>query len=341
LVKQKFVTVAVDARSRDFQDAEGEFVRTSNCVPEGAVASGAVQLMTASGKLLERGEMSADKKTFQASLERALKTWAALPLAERKPGAVKVPDRGTVDPKRAAGERRPDSALIVRVYNRQLGQNAKGELRYTVASDYVPAIHQAYPPSSWAARFAEAAHDTMWVTQSEWKAMMPANPRKDQKINVPTSLCERLFRFHLDPARGYGESNNFANVTAKAGKLQLTVEEVGSNEVRMRLDGHADLQASQYMGTTIVYQPRLLGYLAYDPTKKVFTRFDVVALGDVRGKPVGENAMGQRLGDTNLLGIAFELVTDPKPADYLSPRGLRNDGGSFDLARYLGSAKVR
>ena len=51
-------------------------------------------------------------------------------------------------------------------------------------------------------------------------------------------------------------------------------------------------------------RPRLLGYLNYDPARKAVTRFDLVAVGDVRGRPVGSNFLGERLAETNLLGIA-------------------------------------
>jgi hypothetical protein len=51
----------------------------------------------------------------------------------------------------------------------------------------------------------------------------------------------------------------------------------------------------------------------------------IVALGEVRGRPNGENVQGERLGEANLLGIAFELVTDPQPADYLPPHGARDE----------------
>jgi hypothetical protein len=38
-----------------------------------------------------------------------------------------------------------------------------------------------------------------------------------------------------------------------------------------------------------------------------------------------ENILGERVGAANPLGIAFELVTDPKPADLLPPRGARDE----------------
>jgi hypothetical protein len=54
---------------------------------------------------------------------------------------------------------------------------------------------------------------------------------------------------------------------------------------------------------------------------------------------VDGNYLGERLGEVNLLGIGFELVTQPRPADYVSPKGLRSGGGRYDLQRYLGVAK--
>jgi len=338
LVKTRFVPLTVDGRIINiYRDAEVDFLKTADCVANGAC--GGTWVITASGKRLERGEMVADRKSFQLSLERSLKTWAALPAAERTPGAGKVGERGPIDPKRAEATP-PADCLILRVYNRQLERDAKGTLRYTVAEDYLPTIKEKFPVSTWAARFAEVAHDCMWITRGEWQALMPANPRKDQAVKVPTTLIERVFRFHLDPARGFGESNNFAAAGISNGEIRLTVEEVSATEVRLRLDGQADLRNDKlFGGKKVAYQPRLLGYLAYDRVKKVFTRFDVVALGNVSGSPVGENFMGERVGSDNPLGIAFELVTKPTPADYLSPRGVRNDGGSYDVKRYLGTAK--
>src|SRR5262249_21225285 len=253
---------------------EVEFCLKTDCVPEGAVASGSVRFITAAGKKLERGELAWNDKTnwFHLSAERALKAWAALPESERKPGAVEVPERPPVDPKRAPTLKPPDGALIVRVFNRQLARDARGELRYTVADDYVPALKKIAPPSMWAARFAEAAHDWMWITRQEWQAMMPADPGKGQEVAVPTTLCERLYRFHLEPSRGFAAANNFANATAKAGRLRLIVEEAGQSGVRLRLEGHALLERDRgsgyQQGGFISYRPSLLGYLAYDPAKK-------------------------------------------------------------------------
>src|SRR5262249_41964903 len=192
--------------------------------------------------------------------------------------------------------------VIVRVFNRQVGRDVTGELRHTVSEDYIPALRApklgiVFSSTNWEL-FRQPANDMMWVPKAEWQAMMPANPKTGQRVKVPASLCERIFRFQLDPARGLGESDCFDKATANAGKLELTVEEVKSNDVRMRLDGYVHLHNPRayllnYQGPAVKqhsksqipldYQPRLLGHLSYDPAKKVFTRFDMVALGDIRG----------------------------------------------------------
>src|SRR5262249_13508439 len=144
--------------------------------------------------------------------------------------------------------------------------------------------------------YRQPSDDMMWVLKNEWQALMPASPRKGQGGAVPPSLRQRIFKFPLDPARGLGEGDTFTGPDCKReGQLQITVEEVTSREVRLRLEGSANLHNPQraqegYQGQSvtkfsqftvgsafghgITYQPRLLGYLAYQPVTKTFTRFD-------------------------------------------------------------------
>jgi hypothetical protein len=352
LVKEKFVSLAVDGRIVNYyEDSETTFLsKPTVCVANGA--SGGAYVVSASGIRLERGELSRIKDVFRKSLERGLARFEALPAAEREPGKVKVPERGPIDPKRLAAVGPPEGALVVCVYNRQLGRTEKGELRHTLPEDYLPRLRDPdfNPTPNPTDLFSQPANDFMWVTRRECEAMMPADPRVGLEVSVPGSLCERVFRYHLDPGRGFTESDAFAHVDAGAGRLLLTVEAVTENEVRLRLEGHAKLHNPrrhllQYQspGTKfsqsqipLDYEPRLLGYVAYDPAKKRVTRFDVVALGETRGRPVDSNLFGERVNDPNLQGVAFELAVHPSPADFVSPKGLRGGGGTYDLRRYLG-----
>jgi hypothetical protein len=332
LVKEKFVPLAVDGRViRYFNDAEMEFLRApTKCVNDGG-GNSIPYVVAASGTRVHMCNSSVpDRKTLQLTLEQGLEKWAALPASERTPGAVQVGERPAVDPKRAR-QSPPEGALIVHVYNRQLGHTAEGKLRYTIAADYVPAMRESRfvgiaPPVE---RLREVADDTMWVLRPEWQVLMPSKPQKGQRVKLPTSLVQRIIRFHLDPARGNCEWMNFTHLEAtdKVVQLTLTVEEATADEVRMRLEGLANLREDRgaNKGGVIAYQPRLLGCLAYNPAKKTFTRFDIVALGDVTGQPADENPVGERLG-SKPLGIAFELAVNPKPADYACPRGQRDVG---------------
>lgn len=333
--------LAIDGRLRNYHDAEAEFLKNSDCGGQGRV-----DIVTAAGKRIGHPELNS--KGYLLTLQKALKQWSALPEAERKPGAVQVPPRGPIDPKRA-GLIPPEGCLIVRVVNRQLEPDGNGWWRYTKPTDYLPHLSDPKIMASDKATllWTQPANDFLWVTKAEWQALMPADPRPGLDVKVPVSLCERIFRYHLDPSRGMAEGDSFAHVNADAGKLRLTVEAVGAREVRLRLDGVAKLHNPRTHLLTykspstersksqvpLDYEPRLLGYLAYDPMKKAFTRFDVVALGNVRGRPVGANLLGERVAPANPLGVAFELVANPRPADFLNPQGARN------TTRYLGLKK--
>lgn len=356
-MKKEFVPLAINGRTRNFDDDECRFLDKADCGGQGRV-----DIITAGGRFVARGELQVgNTKTHLFSLEKALKVWAALPEAERKPGGIQVPERGPLDPRRNAAKGPPAGTLIVRVYNRQLERTPKGDFRHTVPEDYIPALRDPKVVGSdqATALWTQPANDFLWITQAEAQAMMPADPKPGQRIDIPVSLCERIFRFHLDPSRGLSENNNFSHVTAAAGNLHLTVEAVSGAEVRLRLDGFAHLhnprtglktylspgikEHSRNLRIPLDYDPRLLGYLAYHPAKKVLTRLDIVALGNVRGRPNGENILAERLGEANPLGIAFELVTDPRPADHLPPRAARDETAARPdvnlVERYLGLKK--
>ena len=356
-MKKEFVPLAINGRMRNFADDECRFLDKADCGGQGRV-----DIITAGGRFVARGELQVgNAKTHLFSLEKALKVWAALPEAERKPGGIQVPERGPLDPRRNAAKGPPAGTLIVRVYNRQLERTPKGDFRHTVPEDYIPALRDPKVVGSDQATslWTQPANDYLWITRAEAQAMMPADPKRGQRIDVPASLCERLFRFHLDPSRGLSENNNFSHVTAAAGKLHLTVEAVSGAEVRLRLDGFAHLhnprtglktylspgikEHSRNLRIPLDYDPRLLGYFNYHPAKKVLTRLDIVALGNVRGRPNGENILAERLGEANPLGIAFELVTDPRPADHLPPRAARDETAARPdvnlVERYLGLTK--
>jgi hypothetical protein len=224
LVQKKFIALTLDGRlPNSHRDFETEFLLEHKVLSDGVrSATGYVSTITASGKELVRGGMP--NKDLQKYLESAMQAFDRLPSAERSPGSVQVPERGHLDPKRLVAVSPPPGALIIRVYNRQLMHDVKKGLRYTVAQDYIPALRDpklgfVSSPTESVDRYREPGNDMMWVTKAEWQAMMPANPRVGQSVAMPTSLCLRIFRFHLDPGRGFSEGQNFTGASAAAGKL--------------------------------------------------------------------------------------------------------------------------
>jgi hypothetical protein len=199
-------------------------------------------------------------------------------------------------------------------------------LRYTIPEDYpVPeaAGMRSGSPRRQAARFREAGHDFMWIPESEWKALLPAQPKVGDRAAVPESLKLRILRYHLDPERGLGEAQWFTRAKATDGKLESVVEFVSADEVRLRLEGSAHLRREAGDRPPTVYQPELLGYLTFDRRKKIVTTFKMIALGEVLNTP-----RGVRPG-SHPLGIAFELISDPVGAERVVPRGARDKVSNY------------
>ena len=129
----------------------------------------------------------------------------------------------------------------------------------------------------------------VWLTEAEWKSLVPANPRKGDRSPVPAAVREHLFRRHLHPFSAIGDCGGWGPKDLRAGELSLVVEEVSAARVRLRLDGFARLgkpfdpdlaakEAKVERGEAygVGYEARLYGHLEYDQKAQAFTRFDLV-----------------------------------------------------------------
>lgn len=337
--------MAVDADMLNvLEDAEGRFARDSHIYLSGS--SGGVAFLTASGKLLGKKYLHGAKA---AAIQEALDAWNKLPEEERRPGGIKVGDRGPIDSKHATVQP-PPGCLILRVYGRYLAHDPKGELRPTTLLKDFPGIKD--PATRFPGHFeynSEANPDFMWLTEAEWKSLVPANPRKGDKFPLPAAIIARMCRYHLIPNALSGRTGDTWSVVGPKGShgirardATLTVDDVSVADVRLTLDGFvhlgnahdpkASLKSQKQLLDAQGYEARQGGSLIYDAAKKSFTRFDVVALGDLYGD-AGENTWFYRPG-RNPVGFAFELTSGTSPADRLPPRGNMTPA---DLERYLGS----
>lgn len=324
LIRKHFVAVSVSNLDQNRTDAVGQFIRGAGMKLPGA--GGSQWAVTAAGKILEAN----NHHGLGFNLKNALAKWQALPDAERAPGTFKVGELGVVDRLRA-GPTPPPGAMIVKVYYRAFMRD-KDKLRYLTGKDLWHDTKGEKSEASFDATYPnmlttpQAQPDHMWLTESEWKSLMPANPVKGDKFAVPAGIRDRILRRHLNPLTIYGETEPTSPRDIRGGELNLTVEQVSPDLVRLRLDGFAKLgkspSAEVAEGKIACidawgYEPKVLGFLEYDPKKQAFRRFDVVALGDQFGR-LGISDSGSRPG-LQPLGISFELVSGDRPGDRVPP----------------------
>ena len=266
-----------------------------------------------------------------------------LPESERKPGGVKVAD---LKPEDAVVPAPPKGGLVLRVHARFLHREKDGALRHAKTTDFPLMRDKPRVLRSWQL-FLQPNTEYMWLTQDEWKSMVPAEPVKGQKFDVEASIAERMARFHLTPQRATtSEGGIKSNRSIKQARLRLVVTEVTPHQIRMQLDGFvhwgSDYDASKAITPNGPlgqgYETPLYGRLEYDRAKKAFTRFDIVASGDVWGRwgdANGKSMYVERPG-RNPFGFALQLATGNSPTDRIPPGG---NGRYITGSDYFGDSK--
>ncbi len=236
-----------------------------------------------------------------------------MPESQRKPGAAAVGN--LVRPDANFERTPPKGGLVVNVYTRILDRDASGHLCKGSCS---------------VSGGDQSARDHFWLTEAEWKTLLPAHPKSGDQFALPAAIEERIARFHLiDNTRG--EPPMWQRREIRSRQLTLTVTEVSASEVHLKLEG-AVLLSSHALPELAQrgFDGQMLGFITYDLGARKITRFSVVALGEHwGGGPFTGNA---RPGRT-LLGHAFELVQGDAAADRIPPQAARQ------LVEYLGTGK--
>jgi hypothetical protein len=170
--------------------------------------------------------------------------------------------------------------------------------------------------------------DHAWLTEAEWRALLPPVWRNGVRYPLPQSLVERLARFHLvDNVRG--EPDIWQRDQIRAAEVFLVVEDAAAHRIRLEGNTRAEAPADPQPMTAPIggrlrpdrgYDARLQGYLVYDPAKKCLSRCDLLAWGEAWGH--GHYTPRPPEGRFPLL-IAFSLAGN-RPADRIQPQGIRN-----------------
>lgn len=316
IIRKHFIAASVPTWVCKAEGPEGEFLRSAGIDKHWVTSSGYMNCVSASGKLLGR---KPDAKVLEA--------FAQLPESERAPGAVKVPD---MEARQQLIPSPPQGGMVLKVHARFLVREDNGKLRHATTIDFPLMREKPDAMRNWEL-FLQPNTEYMWLTRGEWQALVPADAVKGQTLAVNPAIIDRMARFHLTPQRATtSEGGIISKRLVKAARANIIVDEVTPRQITMRLEGFvhwgSDYDASK--ATTPNgplsqgYEAPLHGRLVYDRATKSFTRFDVVAPGDVWGRwgdANGKSMYIERPGRSPF-GFAFELA-GKSPTDRIPPGG--------------------
>jgi hypothetical protein len=310
---------------------EGEFLRAAGIDKHWVTSSGYMDAVSASGRPLGRDMVT------NATLE----AFARLPEAERKPRAIDVADLQLSEVRVPSP---PKNGLVLRVHGRFLSRGPDGELRYTTGEDFAQLAGDAELLRAHRMLF-EPNVEYMWLTETEWKSLVPDRPRVGDSVEVHPAIAMRMARFHLSPRRALtSEDGIVARRDVKTAELRLVVEEVSDSRVRMRLTGfvHTGSDFDAAKATTpngplpFGFATSIDGVLEYDRGREKFDRFDIIAPGEVWGRWGDANNNSQKIErpGRSPVGFALEQAAGDSPTNRIPPGG---HGGRALASGYFSS----
>jgi len=271
---------------------------------------------TAGGKVLGHGDAL---RMREKELSKALEEFQALPEEERKP-RIEVPSN--VAPPRRVLPAPPANGLILKGHCTYVRPDAAGQV--------VRAKEWYYRdnPDRWP---VETQSDMLWLTEAEWKSLVPADPKPGDRADVAPPVQKRFFcTIGIDYMEGSVNA-----LLPRETALTLTVESVTPESVSMRLDGTARLgkefdEKGKSGKNTRGCDVRILGYVAVDRARKAITKFDVVGLGLAWGNKMEYLHREIRLdAEPWMYGIAVELVETRRPIDLVPPYNMLHYGSGL------------
>src|SRR5262249_13020423 len=151
-------------------------------------------------------------------LDATLKQYARLPKAERMPA---IADPGTAKPPKCAVPKPPENGLILRGYCTYLRLDDKKHIGRS--GEY----YYKENPDRWK---AETQSDLLWLTEAEWKSLVPANPQRGDKSEVAQPIQKRFYcTIGIDYMGG-----SVSALPARKTSMSLTVQEVADQSIELR-----------------------------------------------------------------------------------------------------------
>lgn len=314
LATEQFVPVCTDDwYTRRRKDDEGEFFRTmasaAGRTGENGETRQGIYVFAADGSVLGYKNAGQNPEAMKRVFRDALAKFDKLPEAQRKAGAVKVPDRGKPDPQFTRTP--PDGGLVIRVHARILDEKD---------DDFCP----GKCPTTGGDK---ASRDFLWLTKTEVKQLAPPKAEAGETYPLPAAVAVRIARFHLvDNTRG--EPNFWKADEVRKNDWTLTVTKATADAVELRLDGNVVLATkADPTDADRGYTAKARGHLRWLPKKGTFDQFDVAVVGQHWGE--GRYTPGARPGRSTL-GFAVTLADPTKPGETVPPQGIRDEGPYWD-----------
>jgi len=232
----------------------------------------------------------------------------------------------------------PAGSLILRAYFSYLDTPAAGEPMPVKKTRWFSEIMNSRMPGT----------DTLWVTEREWKAMIPEAPKKGDKLVFPATLQHRILRYYAAPELvGW---NNTDYYTIRSAEFTLSVDEASADGFRLRLEGFTrkGKEFNEKDLAPMGGEFRFLGYLHFNSRTKAFDRFDVIALGKGwggGGEPINGTGKGPNVAYVPVyereirpygVGLAYTLVPGDRPIDRVPPGPGANGYPGWARDQYLG-----
>jgi hypothetical protein len=263
---------------------------------------------TAGGKTLGKEGLKLREKDLQGVLEE----YSRLPKEQRVPP---LEDSSSAQAPKRAVPQPPANGLIVRGYCTYLRQDEKKQ--FVHAGQY----YYKENPDRW---LAETQSDLLWLTEAEWKSLIPANPKPGDRAEV-SPLIQKRFYCTIGIDYMEGSVNSLA---LRKGTMTLTVRDADEQSIVFRLDGYAHLgkemdDKSRADKNSRGCELRVFGEVRYNRKKQAIERFDVVGVGRAWGNKMDYIRREIRLDEYPwTYGIACELVTGDSPQDRIPPYNL-------------------
>lgn len=320
MLNEKFVCFApgwyINTKDPTYQEAWKRFYVAKSLPEEGTgwLRGTQLVLMTPSGRLLQGSVKGKDG--LAPALQEVLEAYTKLPQNLRLPKSVD----GEIQPQPAP----PANGLVLTIYDRLLGRDAKNQYRLPDGNDFGGLRTHA----------PHGQRSSLWLKEEEWKSIVPTDPKEGQTVALPGKLAKRIWLYGLVPQTLWVVEESWKPNAVQSGDLKVTIEKSTPQVVRMRLHGSVVLSSPGVLHTwpdrkfvkniENRYDAKLEGVLEIDRARNKVTRFDVTALGDFTGRWfAGNNGWKEATREAPLpLGFAFEL--DPTaydlPAERRRPR---------------------